>query len=99
MLFRSCGQNVVFVAGNEGIAMGEIKVRSPGDSFHQRIYGIVMVNLIPANMREAQITTLITQMMDSPRSEERRVGKECDSTCRLRWWREYKKKNRKYVYQ
>src|SRR3546814_20490229 len=30
-----------------------------------------------------------------PRSEERRVGKECVSTCRSRWWRyNYKKKKR-----
>src|SRR3546814_20617096 len=27
------------------------------------------------------------EMQDSWRSEERRVGKECVSTCRSRWWR------------
>src|SRR3546814_21143315 len=33
-----------------------------------------------------------------PRSEERRVGKECVSTCRSRWWPyHYKKKNTKHV--
>src|SRR3546814_20366351 len=26
-------------------------------------------------------------LMSSQRSEERRVGKECVSTCRSRWWR------------
>src|SRR3546814_18603712 len=26
------------------------------------------------------------------RSEERRVGKECDSTCRTRWWQYHEKK-------
>src|SRR6184192_3974786 len=31
---------------------------------------------------------------DSLRSEERRVGKECQSTCRSRWWRFHKKKKR-----
>src|SRR3546814_18898407 len=28
------------------------------------------------------------------RSEERRVGKECVSTCRYRWWRQPKKKKK-----
>src|SRR3546814_14894182 len=28
-----------------------------------------------------------------PRSEERRVGKECVSTCRSRWWPDKSKKN------
>src|SRR3546814_15980945 len=27
------------------------------------------------------------------RSEERRVGKECVSTCRSRWWQDHSKKN------
>src|SRR3546814_16506987 len=33
----------------------------------------------------------------SPRSEERRVGKECDSSCRSRWWpsQQKKKKNQR----
>src|SRR3546814_14056268 len=29
------------------------------------------------------------------RSEERRVGKECVSTCRYRWWPYHKKKKKK----
>src|SRR3546814_17530320 len=29
------------------------------------------------------------------RSEERRVGKECVSTCRSRWWPDHEKKNTK----
>src|SRR3546814_11081052 len=29
----------------------------------------------------------------SRRSEERRVGKECVSTCRYRWWRYHQKKH------
>src|SRR3546814_14714309 len=31
----------------------------------------------------------------SPRSEERRVGKGCVSTCRSRWWPEHLKKTKK----
>src|SRR3546814_16871384 len=30
-----------------------------------------------------------------PRSEERRVGNECVSTCRSRWWAYHKKKKKK----
>src|SRR3546814_13509592 len=30
-----------------------------------------------------------------PRSEERRVGKECVSTCRSRWWPVHEKKKKK----
>src|SRR3546814_16868688 len=29
---------------------------------------------------------------EGPRSEERRVGKECVSTCRSRWWPDHEKK-------
>src|SRR3546814_14339561 len=31
------------------------------------------------------------------RSDERRVGKECVSTCRYRWWHYHKKKKRKRI--
>src|SRR6056297_4053250 len=31
-------------------------------------------------------------MDQEPRSEERRVGKECVSTCRSRWWPKHQKK-------
>src|SRR3546814_12377584 len=31
---------------------------------------------------------------DSTRSEESRVGKECVSTCRSRWWPDHKKKKK-----
>src|SRR3546814_11582102 len=37
---------------------------------------------------------------DEERSEERRVGKECVSSCRCRWWRHhYKKKKREHKTQ
>src|SRR3546814_15629828 len=32
------------------------------------------------------------------RSEERRVGKECGSTCRDRWWPDHEKKKKKKQY-
>src|SRR3546814_13555238 len=40
---------------------------------------------------------LNVRLIRSWRSEERRVGKECVSTCRSRWWPYHeKKKNRRY---
>src|SRR3546814_11929990 len=42
--------------------------------------GFVLVNGRP----RAPVITLIDRGLD-PRSEERRVGKECVSTCRSRW--------------
>src|SRR3546814_12616736 len=35
-----------------------------------------------------------TQTLQFGRSEERRVGKECVSTCRSRWWPDHYKKTR-----
>src|SRR3546814_13411764 len=35
---------------------------------------------------EAANTPAVARMMWVSRSEERRVGKECVSTCRSRWW-------------
>src|SRR3546814_15485705 len=34
---------------------------------------------------QATLTEAEQQFLDGPRSEERRVGKECGSTCRSRW--------------
>src|SRR3546814_11340775 len=41
---------------------------------------------------QAQILDLILELQQE-RSEERRVGKECVSTCRSRWSPSHKKKN------
>src|SRR3546814_17580325 len=38
----------------------------------------------------------VSQLTISARSEERRVGKECVSTCRSRWAPDNKKKNKKH---
>src|SRR3546814_15937129 len=48
-----------------------------------------------AERRIADPTDLVRQFPNLSRSEERRVGKECVRTCRLRWSPyHYKKKNR-----
>src|SRR3546814_14823444 len=36
----------------------------------------------------------LTRALKSRRSEERRVGKECVSTCRSRWWPLHEKKKK-----
>src|SRR3546814_6098277 len=40
------------------------------------------------------LACLATEPDDSPRSEARRVGKECVSPCRARWWTDPKKKKK-----
>src|SRR3546814_18866737 len=81
------------------------------DTFHQAICnaknaGVVFVVAAgndgadaeastPAAYDDAVITVSATQPPDN-RSEERRVGKECDSTCKSRWWPyHYKKQHNK----
>src|SRR3546814_11833931 len=39
----------------------------------------------------------LDKMIRAVRSEERRVGKECVSTCRSRWWPYHYKKNNMYT--
>src|SRR3546814_19539939 len=45
------------------------------------------------NLGKALPERLRTHKARSTRSEERREGKECVSTCRSRWWRSNKKIN------
>src|SRR3546814_14209833 len=43
------------------------------------------VNRVARVSLDGQLTTAATGLTGSQRSEERRVGKECVSTCRSRW--------------
>src|SRR3546814_15472071 len=43
----------------------------------------------------ARIEGELDQRITQRRSEERRVGKECVSTCRSRWWADHLKKKKK----
>src|SRR3546814_17182819 len=47
--------------------------------------------LLPTNPARATTTWLLDYMpsIEQGRSEERRVGKECVSTCRSRWWQDH----------
>src|SRR3546814_17317558 len=42
---------------------------------------------------DPQLDALVREALRDSRSEERRVGKECVSTGRTRWWAEHEKKN------
>src|SRR3546814_19681729 len=43
------------------------------------------------------VIMLLTRALQQQRSEERRVGKECDSTCRSRWSRYHEKKKQQRI--
>src|SRR3546814_11041903 len=64
-------------------AVGDIQATS-GDSFRFETGAGLETPLAweAGNWRESSSQTLATS---NPRSEERRVGKECVSTCRSRW--------------
>src|SRR3546814_18605913 len=64
---------------------------------YMRTDGVQMAGEAIAAAREPSSDRFDKQYLpDSPRSEERRVGKECVSTCRSRWspYHSKKKKNR-----
>src|SRR3546814_10958640 len=72
-------------AGSQGIKL-------PGQYRMQKFFGgRFSVGASDAHHRDVTLPA----MMPGQRSEERRVGKECVSTCRVRWSPEHlKKKNR-----
>src|SRR3546814_17267810 len=77
------GEGFDVVAAGSGEAAIEILAddgAEPFDSIVSDVYmpGISGYELCKALNREPRLT-------DVPRSEERRVGKECVSTCRSRW--------------
>src|SRR3546814_15038966 len=48
------------------------------------------VSEVNINMRQkTEEMRLVADLADAGSSEERRVGKECVSTCRSRWWPEH----------
>src|SRR3546814_13368243 len=81
---------VMVMAGN-GVIAGTMTV---GDFVLVNTYLIQLY--LPLNFLGfvyRQIRQSLTDMADMFRSEERRVGKECVSTCRSRWAQYHKKKN------
>src|SRR3546814_17727788 len=60
-----------------------------GDGVKLRVHAAFGASDQPAK------TPFLTRRLDAVRSEERRVGKECVSTCRSRWSRYHLKKQKK----
>src|SRR3546814_14805432 len=86
-------------------ARGATLVTVIGDDHPGLFYRIAgAISLAGANIIDARIhTTRVGKAVDNflvqdpPRSEERRVGKECVSTCRSRWSPFHKKKKKKII--
>src|SRR3546814_20319941 len=68
-----------YAAGKEAIAGFK-------ESFEK--HGGKVVKELTLPFPNVEFQPLLTEVA-SIRSEERRVGKECDSTCRSRWWPKY----------
>src|SRR3546814_11187504 len=64
------------------------------------ISAIEIAVLHPRNVELRQVGRELVPVGEIPRSEERRVGKECVSTCRSRWspYHEKKNKDRRYSF-
>src|SRR3546814_10722604 len=54
------------------------RILGDGTEAHLHLYGKI-------EAREGRKMGHVTRVSNAPRSEERRVGKECVSTCRYRW--------------
>src|SRR3546814_12070712 len=72
-----------FPTDKEGIETFRKRYRDhfPGDLSRSRIYADVSKGMMPGGIE----SWLPLFFNDGTRSEERRVGKECVSTCRSRW--------------
>src|SRR3546814_14954841 len=73
---------------------GDFKVAVEGDERMFNQYGIILVSPEKCPSVKADLGQQFNDWVLSDegqqaiaRSEERRVGKECVSTCRSRWWR------------
>src|SRR3546814_8108468 len=75
---ESLGINVVY------LKRGEKLIHAPGRD--QKILPLDHVGIIATDDQIQAFMPLFNSTDDAGRSEERRVGKECVSTCRSRWW-------------
>src|SRR3546814_14212005 len=76
---------VLVRAGEKGLPVGRIqeKLSIPGSTLSHHCKRLIETGLVT---QERQATTLICRAhYPAMRSEERRVGQECVSTCRSRW--------------
>src|SRR3546814_5212923 len=72
-----------------GISTGEVHAHADGDHAHEHATqladGLSDQDDAPGDLDPADTTVLHAHDVGTTRSEERRVGKECVSTCRSRW--------------
>src|SRR3546814_12627086 len=93
------------IIGSEQARIAELLVHQPeiegaGEYVVARIVGIVpeaepCPHVRPGSRHQLHEPHRAGRRADrssSPRSEERRVGKGCVSTCRSRWWPDHEKK-------
>src|SRR3546814_19431963 len=68
--------------------------KSADDVLHNACAGIAEIINVEGNVTVdfEDVKTIMGEQGQAMRSEERRVGKECDSTCRSRWSTFHKKK-------
>src|SRR3546814_13639218 len=76
--------------GKIAVYTGLINKIKPTDDELAAVIGHEMAHALREHAREQVSQQMVTNM----RSEERRVGKECVSTCRSRWWPFHKKKTK-----
>src|SRR3546814_21116110 len=84
----AAGALLFFFCGALGVLLSP-EIRD-GFSLYQRVTLLLMGLGIAV-----AIQALVRARATATRSEERRVGKECVSTCRSRWW-PYPSQNNKY---
>src|SRR3546814_17473384 len=65
--------------------LGQCMEGSPSDSLAKGKQASYMIAWVIKDPKSIKLTFEPGNDLDPIRSEERRVGKECDSTCRSRW--------------
>src|SRR3546814_19767241 len=85
-LFRSLGNSVNGISINANSTNGTVTLTLSGNAtladYMQQIKNISFTN---SSDDPSTVPRIITVTVTDGRSEERRVGKECVSTCRSRW--------------
>src|SRR3546814_21014355 len=71
----------------EGVEMEEYLVPFPSQRYarRSRLFAAAYFSIAPVVVSTAPVAVLAAHALAAQRSEERRVGKECVSTCRSRW--------------
>src|SRR3546814_12667357 len=96
MVFRAANiDEAIAIANDTPFGLGSsvwTKEKEEQDRFVRDIQaGMTAINQMLASSPEAPFGGI----KRSGRSEERRVGKECVSKCRSRWWQDHEKKKKK----